>query len=236
MCPRPPSGPATSRRACCPSRSTSSRGQPFPGDQIPSFFQNPIGQGIAALYPLPNRNAPLANYVSSPNLEDRNEQFDVRVDRRSEGGLDLSARYSFSDRTLLEPFAGSGILARARLRQHARSSRAESGGVGRERDHAAPAERGAFRLHARRQPGEPGRPGHQHQPAGRPAGAVGEPARLGPELHHGHRLLADRAGIQQPAEGHHRRLPVRGHAHVEPRRAPGQGRVRSAHRAAGCVP
>ena len=84
-------------------------GQPFPGNQIPSFFQNPIGQGIAALYPLPNRNAPLANFVSSPNLEDRNEQFDVRVDRRSEGRLDLSARYSFSDRTLLEPFAGSGF-------------------------------------------------------------------------------------------------------------------------------
>ena len=109
------------------------------------------------------------------------------------------------------------LLARARLRQHARSSRAESGGVGRERDHAAPAERGAVRLHARRQPGEPGRPGHQHQPAGRLAGALGEPARLGPELHHGHRLLAARAGIQQPAEGHHRRLPVRGHADVEPR-------------------
>ena len=33
-------------------------GQPFPGDQIPSFVQNPIGQAIAALYPLPNRDAP----------------------------------------------------------------------------------------------------------------------------------------------------------------------------------
>lgn len=84
-------------------------GQPFPGNQVPSFFQNPIGQAIAGLYPLPNRNAPLANYVSSPNLEDRNDHFDVRVDRPSQGRLDLSARYSFSDRTLLEPFAGSGF-------------------------------------------------------------------------------------------------------------------------------
>ena len=84
-------------------------GQPFPGDQIPSFFQNPVGQAIANLYPLPNRNAPFANYVSSPNLEDRVDQFDFRVDRPSAGGLDLSARYSFNDRTLDEPFAGPGF-------------------------------------------------------------------------------------------------------------------------------
>ena len=211
-------------------------GQPFPGNQVPSFFQNPIGQAIAGLYPLPNRNAPLANFVSSPNLEDRNDQFDVRVDRPVGGRLDLSARYSFSDRTLLEPFAGSGFSLRARLRQHPRPAGAEPRGVGRERDHAAPAERGALRLHARGQSGEPGRPGHQHQPAGRLAGAVGEPARLGPELHHRHRLLAARAGIQQPAEGHHRRVPVRRHDHLEPGRAPGQGRVRPADRAAGRLP
>ena len=84
-------------------------GQPFPGDQIPSFFQNPVGQAIAALYPLPNRNAPFANYVASPNLEDRVDQFDFRVDRPSAGGLNLSARYSFNDRTLDEPFSGPGF-------------------------------------------------------------------------------------------------------------------------------
>ena len=84
-------------------------GQPFPGDRIPPFFMNPIGQAIAGLYPLPNRDTPLANFVSSPNLEDRVDQFDVRVDRPSGGALDLTARYSFSDRTLDEPFAGAGF-------------------------------------------------------------------------------------------------------------------------------
>ena len=84
-------------------------GQPFPGNQVPSFFQNPIGQAIAGLYPLPNRNSPLANFVSSPNLEDRNDQFDVRIDRPVGNRLDLSARYSYSDRTLLEPFSGVGF-------------------------------------------------------------------------------------------------------------------------------
>ena len=84
-------------------------GQPFPDNRIPAFYLNPIGQAIANLYPLPNRDVPLANYVSSPNLEDRNDHFDVRVDRAAGGRLDLMARYSFADRTLLEPFAGSAF-------------------------------------------------------------------------------------------------------------------------------
>lgn len=84
-------------------------GQPFPGGQIPSFFMNPVGRAIAGLYPLPNRTAPLANFVSSPNLEDRNDHFDVRIDRPVGGRLDLSARYSFADRTLVEPFSGAGF-------------------------------------------------------------------------------------------------------------------------------
>ena len=139
-------------------------GQPFPGNQVPSFFQNPIGQAIAGLYPLPNRNAPLANFVSSPNLEDRNDQFDLRVDRPvgrppgPVGALQLFGPHAA--RAVL----GLGLLAGARLWQHAGPAGAEPRGVGRERDHAAPAERGALRLHARGQSSEPGRPGHQHQP------------------------------------------------------------------------
>ena len=81
-------------------------GTPFPGDRIPPFFQNPIGRDIAALYPLPNRDTPLANFVSSPNLEDEVDQFDLRIDRPFAGRLDLTARYSFSDRRLHEPFSG----------------------------------------------------------------------------------------------------------------------------------
>ena len=81
-------------------------GQPFPGGRIPEFMLNPIGVAIANLYPLPNRDVPGANFVSSPNLDDRNDQFDVRVDSPFGSGFDLMARYSFADRTLDEPFAG----------------------------------------------------------------------------------------------------------------------------------
>ena len=84
-------------------------GQPFQNGQIPSFFQSPIGSAIAALYPLPNRSTPFANYVSSPTLQDNIDQFDVRMDHALGNGSRLTARYSFSDRRLFEPFAGTGF-------------------------------------------------------------------------------------------------------------------------------
>lgn len=86
-------------------------GQPFPGGQIPSFYVSPIGRAIAALYPAPNRSTPLANYVSSPTLGDDIHQFDTRVDHALPAGARLTARYSFSDRQLFEPFAGAGFAA-----------------------------------------------------------------------------------------------------------------------------
>lgn len=78
----------------------------FPGNQIPKFFQDPRGAAIAALYPLPNRNTPGQNFLSSPVQRDRQEQFDLRLDHAVSEKSALAARYSFSDRTLYEPFTG----------------------------------------------------------------------------------------------------------------------------------
>lgn len=85
--------------------------QRFPGDTIPSFFINPIGLAIANLYPLPNRNVPFANFVSSPTQRDRNHQFDVRIDQRISDASTLAARYSFADREFFEPFGGLSFSA-----------------------------------------------------------------------------------------------------------------------------
>jgi hypothetical protein len=82
-------------------------GQPFPGHRIPVFFQNPVGRAIADLYPLPNRETPFANFVSSPTLEDDSDQFDAKVDHTFANGSTLSTRYSFSDRRFFEPFAST---------------------------------------------------------------------------------------------------------------------------------
>ncbi len=81
-------------------------GFPFPGNTLPAPFINPVGAKIAALYPLPNRATPLANYISSPTQRDRNDLFDVRLDHQFSNSSQFAARYSFNDRLLFEPFAG----------------------------------------------------------------------------------------------------------------------------------
>jgi hypothetical protein len=81
-----------------------------PITHIPPFFQNQVGSAIAGLYPRPNRDAPFANFVSSPELTDDVDQFDTRVDYRGDG-FTLTSRYSFADRRLFEPFAGPGFSA-----------------------------------------------------------------------------------------------------------------------------
>ena len=81
-------------------------GMPFDNGRIPDFLINPIGRAIAALYPLPNRNAPFQNFVSSPILRDDNDSFDARVDHHLNDRAQLTFRYSFGDRDLFEPFTG----------------------------------------------------------------------------------------------------------------------------------
>ncbi|MGZ5481186.1 MAG: outer membrane beta-barrel protein [Pyrinomonadaceae bacterium] len=84
-------------------------GMPFPGGSIPGAAINPIGRNIAALYPLPNRPDRFANFVSSPVQQDRNDHFDVRIDHLLNSRSSWAFRYSFGDRDLFEPFAGSGF-------------------------------------------------------------------------------------------------------------------------------
>ena len=81
----------------------------FPGGMVPLQFQSPSGRAIAALFPDPNRSTPFANFVSSPTQEDDIHQFDGRLDHALAGGSRFTLRYSLSDRSLLEPFAGTGF-------------------------------------------------------------------------------------------------------------------------------
>ena len=84
-------------------------GQPFMGGRIRAERINNVGRQIASLYPAPNRNALFANFVSSPTQRDRNDHFDVRIDHLINQRSSLAFRYSLGDRTLFEPFAGSGF-------------------------------------------------------------------------------------------------------------------------------
>ena len=87
-------------------------GQPFEGGRLPDFFIHPVGRAIAALYPLPNRAVPFANFVSSPTLADDNDHFDVRLDHTLVEQVSwLVFRYSLGDRRFFEPFAGTTFSA-----------------------------------------------------------------------------------------------------------------------------
>jgi hypothetical protein len=83
-------------------------GQRFPGDAIPPDRLSFFGRAAAALYPVPNRNTSFENYVSSPVLRDDIDQTDARVDHGFGASARLSARYSFTDRRLFEPFGVDG--------------------------------------------------------------------------------------------------------------------------------
>ena len=85
--------------------------QPFSNSRIPRERLHPIGTAVASLYPLPNRNVPGQNYVSSPTSRERNDQFDVRLDHKLGARSDLAFRYSLSDRSLYEPFTGPSFPA-----------------------------------------------------------------------------------------------------------------------------
>lgn len=85
--------------------------QPFPGNRLPDFFINPIGRAIANLYPLPNRDLPFGNFVSSPTQRDRTHHFDVRLDQAISEASALAARYSCADRNFFEPFGGPTFSA-----------------------------------------------------------------------------------------------------------------------------
>ena len=84
-------------------------GAPFANNIIPSYYLDPTGSAIAALYPLPNRNVLNQNYVSSPDGRTRADQFDVRVDHSLAPSSQLTFRYSFGDQSLFEPFTGPGF-------------------------------------------------------------------------------------------------------------------------------
>jgi hypothetical protein len=85
--------------------------QPFAGNRIPAERLHPIGRAILQLYPLPNRNVAGENFISVPTRRDRSDSFDVRLDQHLGRASELTARYSFNDRDLLEPFSGSTFAA-----------------------------------------------------------------------------------------------------------------------------
>jgi len=84
-------------------------GIPFDGGIIPSYYINKVGKAVADLFPLPNREVPGQNYISSPVKRRREDRFDVRVDHSLSEKSKLISRYSFTDYSVYDPFTGNSF-------------------------------------------------------------------------------------------------------------------------------
>jgi hypothetical protein len=83
-------------------------GLPFPGNIVPPARFNDAGVATTALYPLPNRSDPAANFVSSPQGRRDAIQWTIKTDHHGWRDKPYYIRYNFSrdDRDL--PFAAHG--------------------------------------------------------------------------------------------------------------------------------
>jgi hypothetical protein len=78
-------------------------GEPFPGNRLPSAWIDQTGAGIAALYPLPNRDGE-SNYVSSPVAPHDTFQLTAKTDHRVASNAPFFVRYTVARDDRTDPF------------------------------------------------------------------------------------------------------------------------------------
>jgi hypothetical protein len=76
---------------------------PFPGNRIPRERLDPAAINLINLLPDPTLPGATRNYVSNPKVEQRTDQFDLRVDQNMGAADRLFVKYSFDDTNLLTP-------------------------------------------------------------------------------------------------------------------------------------
>ena len=77
----------------------------FPRNVIPASSMDPASVKILNLYPLPQTPGLVNNYTISPNKQDDENKFDVRVDHTFAQHDSLFGRYSFNDADVYTPGA-----------------------------------------------------------------------------------------------------------------------------------
>jgi len=78
-------------------------GLQFPGNVIPGNRIDPAAAAILNLVPLPQTDAAVNNYISTPSKTQDDDSFDVRIDHRFSQADSLFGRYSFNNTTTLVP-------------------------------------------------------------------------------------------------------------------------------------
>jgi hypothetical protein len=74
----------------------------FPNNRIPTSRFDPVAIQELQLYPAPNR-AGVQNYLFNPSRDDDDTQIDARLDHRFRDQDTVFLRYSYHDRTRMEP-------------------------------------------------------------------------------------------------------------------------------------
>ena len=80
-------------------------GQPFPRNVIPPSRISPYAADVLALFPHPNLTGTSGNYLGNPVGTDQQNEGSARFDQRLTDKSQLSLRYSYGRRDLLEPYA-----------------------------------------------------------------------------------------------------------------------------------
>jgi hypothetical protein len=82
-------------------------GTPFPGNVIPPSRISPVAQDILKLYPLPDLAGGVGNYLAQPIQTENTWQFTGRLDHHFSPNNVVTARYSFGNQSLFEPYTST---------------------------------------------------------------------------------------------------------------------------------
>ncbi|MBC7928643.1 MAG: TonB-dependent receptor, partial [Bryobacteraceae bacterium] len=76
---------------------------PFAGNRIPVSRLDPAAVALFNLLPDPTTGSATRNFIANPKIEQRTDQFDVRVDQNIGSADRLFVKYSFDDTNLVTP-------------------------------------------------------------------------------------------------------------------------------------
>jgi hypothetical protein len=99
-------------------------------NQIPASRQDPVGLNILSLFPKPSNNNYASNYVTSPDLYEHRNAFDVRVDYDISQKDQLFARFSYVDDPEFIPGVFGGIADGGSFQQGTQTAHADQSVLG----------------------------------------------------------------------------------------------------------
>jgi hypothetical protein len=103
---------------------------PFPGNQIPASRLDPVALKILSLFPKPTNNLKASNFVSSPDLYEHRNAFDIRGDYDPSQKDQVFARFSYVDDPQYIPGVFGGIADGGAFQQGIQTAHSNQSVVG----------------------------------------------------------------------------------------------------------